>query len=127
MKKIFCSHSGACCSSPVRVYNFRTRAVEPHQSYLYYGGPEFQSGIATTTALYKTTGTIAAVRGTYTSGRYILFGVHPEVLSDSGLVSTDTGRNWLNREFIWARNGSTQPVLVYVQSGETWDVSRFGN
>ena len=100
--------------------------VDPHQAYLYYGGPEFESGIATTTALYKTTGTIAAVRGTYTSGRYILFGVHPEVLSDSGIVSTDPGRTWFNREFVWARNGSTQPVLVYVQTGETWSVSVSG-
>lgn len=99
-------------------------------SYIYYGGGALTPYTErdATLATFDTTGQKAAIAGRCGNGKFFLYSMHCEVLSDSGLNSTDTTRAFLKACIQWVLGEYRKnlPVLIYNESGEVWAPSVSG-
>ena len=104
-------------------------------TYLYYGGPHFTPTVMANNIVFATYDTptamdsqIAAIGTTYGNGRVFLSGIHCEILSDSGISTTDTNRLFCKYHVIWALGNyqTSLPVCIYNEGAEVWATSVSG-
>lgn len=133
-KKEICSFVSLClliavvltgCAGLGRTVPVPSLLSQKTDTYIYYGGPFFVpdgTQSVTEVARYSATGQIAAITALKGNARILLIGFHPEVISNSGLTSSDTKRTWLTAQMSWVLAGTdpAAPIAIYNESGEVW-------